>query len=384
MIKRIKSKNIITPEGITDGYVYIDGEKISYVGKEERPFDFQLDAGEDYVSPGFIDIHTHGACGVDYCSPDNADDVVKALEYQAKHGATTVYPTLTSNPFEVTMAALSVMRKALCQKLPANVPGVHMEGPFFSVKQNGGQKLAYLMAPTPDYYMPVYENYGDIIARWDLAPELDENLEFARFLKKKGIKAAIAHSDAAYEHITAAMEEDVNLVTHLYSCTSTITRRSGFRVLGVTECAYLFDELWCEIICDGKHLPPPLLKLIFKNKPHDKLILVTDSICVAGIGGEGTLTKVGDVDGIIEEGVCKLLDRSAFGGSIATMDMLIKVVTEEAGLPLLSAVKMASENPARYFGLNKGALEAGKDADIVIFDKDINVKRTVVMGNLYG
>ena len=292
MITRIKSENIIVKDAIISGYVYFEDDKIIYVGNEERKFDKEINAGENYVSPGFIDLHTHGAVAGDYCAPKSKEEVLRALRYQNEHGATTIYPTLSACTFEQAISTLEIMREAMEANPSANVPGIHIEGPFFAVNQKGGQNAEYLTDADPDYYLPITEKYGDIISRWDYAPERDKDSKFGKFLKDKGITASIAHSDAEYEDVVRAIGDGVELVTHLYSCTSTITRRSGFRILGVTECAYLFDELNCELICDGKHLPPPLLKMIFKTKPHDKLILVTDSIPAAGMGGTGTEVNV--------------------------------------------------------------------------------------------
>jgi N-acetylglucosamine-6-phosphate deacetylase len=156
-----------------------------------------------------------------------------------------------------------------------------------------------------------------------------------------------------------------------------MTREKGFRKLGVTECAYLWDDVYVEIITDGRHLPTELLRLIFKLKPHDKILLITDSMSVAGTTAERG--RLGNLDYIIEDGVCKLLDRSAFAGSIATADRLLKVCAE-AGLDVVEAVRMGSENPAALFSLNKGKLQVGYDADIIITDEKFNVTDVFIGG----
>ena len=177
----------------------------------------------------------------------------------------------------------------------------------------------------------------------------------------------------------AALDNGCRLVTHLYSCTSTVTRKQGFRSLGVIESTFLEDGIVAEIIADGKHLPPELIRMIYKIKGADGIIAVTDSLSLAGTSvksGRMSLT-----DFIIEDGVCKLLDRSAFAGSIATADRLVRVLTKEAGIPLCEAVKMVSENPAKMMSLStKGAIGEGMDADLVVFDSNINVKAVFVMG----
>ena len=175
-----------------------------------------------------------------------------------------------------------------------------------------------------------------------------------------------------------AIENGCNIVTHLYSCTSTVTREFGFRRLGVVETALLRDDIYAEIIADGKHLPPDLIRLILKAKGVDKVALVTDSLELAGVDAKSGICGVTEY--IIEDGVCKLKDRSAFAGSIATADRLVRVIRDEAGYPLTDAIKMITEVPAKILGLNKGSLAPGFDADIVVFDDNINIEKAFVMG----
>jgi N-acetylglucosamine-6-phosphate deacetylase len=179
----------------------------------------------------------------------------------------------------------------------------------------------------------------------------------------------------------AAADRGCNLITHLYSCTSTIRREKGFRIAGVIEAAYLRDDISAEIIADGCHLPNELLRLVYKCKGADRLALVTDSMCAGGTDAEGEFELSG-VPCIVEDGVAKLLDRSAFAGSVATTDRLVRTVVR-AGIPLCDAIKMMTETPAKIMGLsNVGKLSVGYDADIVIFDEDINVNTVISKGNI--
>jgi N-acetylglucosamine-6-phosphate deacetylase len=175
------------------------------------------------------------------------------------------------------------------------------------------------------------------------------------------------------------MDKGCRLITHLYSCTSTVTRDHGFRSLGVIESAFLEDDMYVEIIADGKHLPSELIRMIYKIKGSDRVALITDSLALAG-----TDVKTGrmqSTDFIIEDGVCKLLDRSAFAGSIATADRLVSVLVKDVGIPAAEAVKMLTETPADIMNLQKkGRLNPGFDADIVVFDSDISVKQVFVGG----
>lgn len=197
-------------------------------------------------------------------------------------------------------------------------------------------------------------------------------------MRQNGIVASAGHTNAVYENMRKAMDNGCTLITHLYSCTSTITRKQGFRQLGVLETAMLHDDLYAEIIADGRHLPPEMIRLIVKIKGIDRIALVTDSLAVAGTGAKSGFMV--DTPFIIEDGVCKLADRSAFAGSIATADVLVRTVTQEAGFSLTDAVHMMSTVPAKIMDLNKGLLAAGKDADIIAFDDDIHITAAFVMG----
>ncbi len=367
MITRISAKRIVTPGGVIGGFVYFENGKITYVGGESRPFDREIDAGERYVLPGLIDTHVHGARGFDFCEAD-VEGILAAVEHHVRHGATTLFPTVTSSDFARTFGALENLEKAMQDPRGAAIAGVHLEGPYLSLAQCGAQDKSLITPPVRGDYEKLIDRFGAIIKRWDYAPERDEGGEFCAYLKAHGILPSAGHTDAIYDDMKLARENGCRLITHFYSCTSTITRDHGFRRLGVLECGYLWDDMYIEIIADGKHLPPELLQLIFKLKPHDKILLISDALKVTG---ENALTSsVGTTPCIIEDGVCKLLDRSAFAGSIATADRLLRTVVREAGLPLADAVQMGATNPAALMGLNKGALAAGMEADILITDED--------------
>ena len=219
------------------------------------------------------------------------------------------------------------------------------------------------------------------IARWDYAPDVDEDHAFLNALKKAGVVASAAHTDATCTQMEEAADNGCNLITHLYSCTSTIRREFGFRIAGVTEAAYLRDDVSAELIADGCHLPHTLLRLAYKLKGPDRLALVTDAMRATGVATEGQCEIAGNPC-IIEDGVAKLLDRSAFAGSVSTADRLVRTCVA-AGIPLADSVKMLTETPARIMNLpNKGKLEAGRDADIVIFDGDIQIKSVILQGEI--
>ncbi len=377
MIK-IKCDKIIAPGGLFDGFVYIGNGKISSVSTADMPTDKSYDLTGKYVSPGFIDIHTHGAGGYDFLT-DDAKDVIRGTSFHLAHGTTSILPTVSAAPLPKMKSALCSIAKAMDSgKSAANIIGAHLEGPYLSKNQSGAQCADYITPPVREEYEDMVRCFGAYIKRWTYAPENDKDGEFAGFITKNGIIASAGHTDAILSDMSIAKENGMKLVTHLYSCTSTVTRDRGFRQLGVIETAFLWDDIFVEIIADGKHLPAELIKMIIKIKGTDKVALITDSLEIAG-----TDTLSGVMSGtefIVEDGVCKLRDRSAFAGSVATADKLIRVVTGDVMLPLPTAVKMISKVPAEILGLNKGVIKEGFDADVIVFDEKINVSSVFVGG----
>lgn len=379
-MKRIRSNKIILEENLFDGYVYFDNGKITDVTAKEIPFSEEYDMTGYYVSAGFIDIHTHGGGGNKF--EGSADEIVDGCNFHLMHGTTSICPTISAASFESMADSVSNIERAMSDpRVKGTIIGAHLEGPYLSEKQAGAQCAEFITEPRKEDYLPLLERYGDTIARWSYAPENDKEERFVRALKKYGVVASAGHTDAVYDDMARAMENGCELVTHLYSCTSTITRDHGFRRLGVIETAYLLDDMYVEIICDGKHLPPELIKLIYKIKGADKIALITDSLALAGT--DQTHGSMQNTEFIIEDGVCKLMDRSAFAGSIATADRLVRVAVKEADIPLLDAVKMITETPAKIMKLSsKGKIARNKSADFVVFDENISIKAVFARGKL--
>ena len=379
-MKRIKSNKILLDDTLFDGYVYFEGGKITEVTDKELPVDAEYDATGYYVSPGFIDMHTHGGGGNPF--EGSLDDIVAGCNFHLNHGTTTICPTISAAVFESMASSVENVERAMSDpRIKGTVLGAHMEGPYLSKEQAGAQCPNFITAPKEEEYLPLLKAHGNAIARWSYAPENDEGEKFAKALKEYGVVASAGHTNAIYDDMLRAAEHGCHLITHLYSCTSTITRDHGFRRLGVIESAYLMDDTYVEIICDGKHLPPELIKLICKIKGYDKIALVTDSLALAGT--DQTHGWMQSTEFIIEDGVCKLMDRSAFAGSIATADRLVRVAVKEAEIPLPDAVKMITAVPAKIMGLShKGRIATDMDADFVVFDENIEIKNVFAMGEL--
>ena len=374
----IKSDKIITPEGIRAGYLYVENGEIDGFSETRKPAEEHYDFTGRYVSPGFIDLHTHGAGGYPFINCTE-EDVIHACDFHLMHGTTGIMPTVTAGEFSTMKDAVKKIASAKREGKTKNyIIGAHMEGPYLSAKQCGAQCPKFITEPQEADYRSLIDEFGDAVARWTYAPENDRDGKFCKYITDKGILASAGHTDAKYRDMQIAIENGCNLVTHLYSCTSTVTRDHGFRSLGVIESTFLRDELCAEIIADGKHLPPELVRMIVKIKGTDNTLLCTDSLAIAGTDiKEGVMSGT---DFIVEDGVCKLKDRSAFAGSVATADRLVRVMVRECGFDMVSAVKMITETPARISKIKAGRFEKGYRADIVVFDDDIRIGTVFVGG----
>ena len=381
---------IVLPDTILDDhYLSVKNGVIESIGKgtpdrEQLNSCTTVDCGGQYLSPGFIDIHCHGGGGADFMD-GHMEDILTAARAHLIHGTTGICPTTLTCSDEELFTFFESFRQAreVTEQMP-HLLGIHLEGPYFSPAQAGAQPPKYLVHPRPEHYHEILRRGQGNIVRWSAAPELPGALELGDELAGKGIKVSMGHSDAGFEDIVNAMEHGYSQITHFYSAMSTITRKRGRRVLGLIECGYLFDRLKVEIIADGIHLPPELLKLILKCKNHDDICLVTDSMRGAGMPDGPSLlgSKKNGVPVIIEDGIANMPDFSSFAGSVATTDRLVRVMVQKAGLPVWKAVKMASLNPASFLGIQEtyGSIQPGKSADLLIFDDDIRISSVYVSG----
>ena len=385
---KIINGKIVTPSKIIEGgCVLLTGDTITEVSETDIEAEdaIEINAEGKYIAPGFIDIHVHGGGGHDFMdATENA--FLKIAETHAQYGTTAMLPTTLTSTKEVLLQTLDAYESANKKNTNgAQLLGMHLEGPYIALNQRGAQDPRFIRAPAPDEYREILSTYP-CIKRWSAAPELKGAIEFGRYVRSKNVLPAIAHTDAIYEEVLEAFNAGYTLITHLYSAMSGVTRRNAYRYAGVIESAYLIDEMDVEIIADGIHLPPPLLQLVYKIKGADRIALITDAMRAAAMGeGESMLGSLSNgLKVIVENGVAKLPDRSAFAGSIATANRLVKTMVSMADVPLIDAIKMMTGTPARILGIadKKGALTAGKDADIVIFDEDINIKTTIIKGRI--
>ena len=379
MRTQILNGKIFTPNGwIENGSVLIKDSTILDVLNHSNRLsmaDNVIDAEGAYVLPGGIDIHVHGGGGRDFMETSE-DAFVTAVEAHRAHGTTSIFPTLSSSTAEMICDASVTCEKLMLDPM-SGVLGLHLEGPYFNPKMAGGQLRENIRIPDPQEYVPLVEQFK-CIKRWDASPELPNTEQFARYLRSKGVVVALGHTAARFEDVERAYRAGFNLATHFY-CAMTASHKEGmYRHDGTVEAVYLNDGINVEMICDGIHVPPVILKMIHKMKGTEHVAIITDALACAASDSKTAF----DPRVIIEDGVCKLADRSALAGSIATMDRLVYTCVKKAKIAIEDVARMASETPARIMGVydRKGSISYGKDADICIYNSDLVLTHVIQMG----
>ncbi|GHU97798.1 N-acetylglucosamine-6-phosphate deacetylase [Clostridia bacterium] len=346
------------------------------------------DGAGQYLSPGFIDIHVHGGAGFDFADAD-PDEYLKIADFHARHGTTTIFPTLAGGTIEDFKAADNAFQNAVDRTKTVTHPslqGLHVEGPFINPAQAGALNPEYTHIIEENYYKELFSSCPNI-KRLTVAPELEGSEALAQYMTERGLIPSIGHTDATCEQVLRAFGNGYRLMTHFYSAMPSVRRVDAYRVAGAVEAGYLTDDMYVEIIADGSHLPGNLLRLVCKVKRKDRVILITDAIRGAGMQSGATIVggRKSGIPAIVEDDVAKMPDKSAFAGSVATADRLIRVMREETDMRLYEIVNMMTANPAAAMGLSadKGTLEEGKVADFAVFDENINVTEVYVAGEKY-
>ncbi len=378
-----KNVRIILEEGIKYGEVLADNGKILSVGDAvSAPQGAEtVDGCGQYLAPGFIDLHVHGGGG--YSAMGGKDAVVKMCEAHARYGTTSILPTTLAAPIAQLKTAIDGIREAQQATQRVHILGVHLEGPFLSPQMCGAQSPENILVP--DEW-----DYEDLLSYWDgikivgAAPETAGGMALGRAIVRHGAVASIAHSTADYDIAETAFQNGYSDVTHLYNACTSCHKVGVFRHAGTVEAALVSDTATVQVIADLRHQPAGVLKLIYKCKGADKMYVITDGLEYAALDmQEGEVfTQENGMSVVFEDGVMKLADRSCLAGSVATCDKLVRNLYKTVGLPLCACVKMASTTPARVIGLGnqKGKIEAGFDADLILFDEDIRVSRVFVSG----
>ena len=379
MLTQIINGHILTPQGwLKDGSVLVSDGKILEVTNSDLAVigATVVDAKGMYIIPGFVAMNVHGGGGHDFkeCTEEAFRTAIAA---HLKHGATSIFPTLSASPKEDICKAVAICRQLMAEK-DSPVLGMHVEGPYLNAKMAGS--LYEVKNPDETEYKSILEQADGCIKRWDASPELPGAHDFARYLRSKNILAAITHTEAEFGDIKDAYAAGFTHAAQFYNAMPGFHKRREYKYEGTVESVYLIDDMTVEVIADGKHLPSTILRLVYKLKGVERTCLVTDALSYAA---SDVLPDKGSRI-IIEDGVCKLADHSSLAGSIATMDVLVRTMVQKANIPLADAVRMASETPARLMGVSDrtGTLQRGKDADIIIMDRSLNVRAVWSMGQL--
>jgi N-acetylglucosamine-6-phosphate deacetylase len=375
---------LIFPDGIRDGLeVVVREEKIAELrtawhghparessGWEPEPQE-DVDLAGNYLAPGFIDLHIHGAVGRD--TMEASVEAFRAIcNYHASGGTTSLLLTTATAPIN---AIVKVIKKVRASSSMKQIAGVHVEGPFISKAKPGAQRSSWMRKPTPKAYAPLLE-HSDVIKRMTLAPELPGAIALIDELRKHNIDPSGGHSDAWEEDARTAFEHDMRSVTHTFNCMSMSRRRGRDRVAGLLEFALSEREIICELIADGHHVSPTLMKMLYQAKGARGICLVTDATAGAGLPEGSKFTLYGNKC-VVEGGVCLLADRSALAGSASRMIDLVRTMVTKVNVPLHDAVAMATDTPAHAIGLTtKGQFRIGGDADLVVISPELEVVRT--------
>jgi len=385
----IKNAKVITPyEILNEHAVSIYNNKIENIGHQkdfdERDYEKIIDADGKYLSPGFIDIHNHGNSGY-----DTMDATFEAMEsisrFHIKNGVTGFLATTMTLPLkEIEKAIKNVVDYIEFQRNEdkdkmkgSQVLGIYLEGPYFSQEKKGAQDPKYLRNPEVKELEEFLNISRGNIKVVPLAPELPGALEAIRYLKSKGITTSVGHSNATFAQTKTAINNGITLATHLYNGMRSFSHREP----GVIGAVLTDERVYCEMICDGIHLHKASMEIAVKMKSKDKIVLISDAMMAAGLedgeyqlGGRKVFVKNGEVR----------LPGGGLAGSTLTLNRAVYNMVDLVNIPLQDAVRMASLNPAKAIGVDdrKGSIEIGKDADLIIFDENINISTVMVMGNV--
>jgi N-acetylglucosamine-6-phosphate deacetylase len=369
----LTNARLIFPDGVRDGLeLVVEKGKITAIRERIQAHASEvLDLYGNYLAPGFIDLHVHGARGRD--TMEASAEAFRAIcDYHAGGGTTSLLLTTATAPMNDIADVLNTVRN--CRSIKRLV-GVHVEGPFVSKAKCGAQRAEFIQNPSRVSVQRLLE-HANLIKRITIAPELPGSLESIENFHARGISVSGGHSDAWDEEAQGGFARGMRSVTHTFNCMSSARRRGIYRVGGLLEFALSEPQISCELIADGHHVSETLMKMLYRAKGPGGICLVTDATAGAGLPNGSQFALFGR-DCLVEDGVCLISNRTALAGSASRMIDLVRTMVMKVNVPLREAVVMATENPARAVGLErKGRLEVGADADLVVLSPELEVVRT--------
>ncbi|QVK19826.1 N-acetylglucosamine-6-phosphate deacetylase [Mycoplasmatota bacterium] len=364
----LKNGRLVTENGIVDNsYVVAKDGKIIEIGTYYSKDD-GVDLQGNFILPGFIDQHTHGGYGCDFSSKE---EVMNFSENLIKEGVTSYLPTIMTLPTKRIKETVDIIYNCRNSQRGSNVLGVHLEGPFISSKYKGAQNEDYIIPPNFEILKDIFKGKEDFRKILTYAPE-EATLEFTSLVNELGIVPSVGHSNADLETIRSHMNSGLKSITHFQNSHSPHHHREP----GITSAGFLFD-IYTELIVDGIHINKDIVKMIYKIKGRDRIILVTDSIHVKGLD-DGKYCLSGQE--VIKKSNEVRLSSGSLSGSILKMNDAIKNMMKFTGCSINDIMIMASKNPAELLNVNKGKVEVGFDADITILDSEFNVEMVIVGG----
>ncbi len=355
--------------------IKLEGSNIAKIGKwAEEEF---IDATGCYVVPGFVDTHMHAAMGklfIDY-EEDTADVI---CEFEAKNGTTSLIPAISAAPTEKMVGCISYLRRFTNKGYPgrAMIRGIHLEGPFFAEKYKGAHLPKNIRYPSVDEYKELHQAAGEDFKIITMAPELPGADDVIPLAVADGVCVSAGHTDATAEQMKHAFSLGVSQGTHTFNA----MRGIGHREPGTAGALLVEENAVCELISDFVHVCPDIIKMVYRLKGRDKISLITDSEV-----GTGLPDGVYEVNGrtlTVKEGVTRTEDGTIAGGSTCLITCVRNMVS--LGVPLEEACQMATKNPATAAGIYDmcGSLTVGKHADILVLDKELNLKHVILRGEL--
>lgn len=383
----IRNGTVLSPyKQIQGAVVVIEGHKIVDVGAQgsvQIPAQAEvIDAEGQFIAPGFIDIHVHGSNGADML--DATRDALETMSaFFATRGVTGFLATAITAPQERLLAALDCVRQTM-QGRPlsgAELLGAHIEGPFLNPEQKGAHPEDCLFLPTPERYAP-YLEYADVMRIMTLAPEREGAVGLIQALREAGVVPTMGHTHGIYRELAPGIDAGIVHAVHDWCNMSWFRRDNLKRVAGAAETILYDDRITTELIGDGWHVGDVLMKLAVKVKGVERVCWVTDAMSAAGMPPGRYF--VGGVEAIVEHGIARLPDNTAYASSVTTLDVCVRNGIDRVELSLLDSVRMASLTPAQIIHVDdrKGSLEHGKDADIVIMDAQANISLTMAHGHV--